>query len=318
MVSTSEPFRLRLGTRGSPLALVQAGQVQHAIEAVSHGVLRVDLITFTTSGDQLTSERLTEAGGKGLFTKELDEALADGRIDLAVHSLKDVPAVLPPGQQFLAFPEREDAREGFVSHTAARLADLPGGAIVGTASLRREAQTRAVRPDLSIVTFRGNVQTRLRKLEEGLADATFLAMAGLNRLGLAHLAEPIPLEDMLPSAAQGILGIVARDDLALEPACIIRALNNSDAEAAAIAERAFLAGLDGNCRTPIAAHLFDQSDTWRLAGEVLLAGGTRRWRTEDSCPKDAGPEGLYRLGTRLAARLRDEAGEALPAFGAGN
>ena len=174
---------LRVGTRGSPLALVQARQIAASLEVASGGACRGEIVTFTTSGDQLTTERLINSGGKGLFTRELDAALDRGEVDITVHSLKDVPSVLPDGQRFVAFPEREDPREGFLSPRASNLAGLEKGAKVGTASLRREAQTLSRRPDVEIVTFRGNVATRMRKLEEGLADATYLAMAGLTRLG---------------------------------------------------------------------------------------------------------------------------------------
>ena len=203
---------LRIGTRGSPLALVQAHLIADEIARLSEGTLSGEIVTFTTSGDQLTTERLINSGGKGLFTKEIDLAVNAGDVDVAVHSLKDVPYLLPERQHFIAFPIREDVREGFISNKARSLDDLPEGSVIGTASLRREAQTLAVRPDLKIVPFRGNVQTRLRKLEEGQADATYLAMAGLTRLKMEGSAYPIPITDMLPSAGQGIIGVVAKED----------------------------------------------------------------------------------------------------------
>jgi hydroxymethylbilane synthase len=305
---------LRLGSRGSPLALVQANMVADAIMTASGGAVTAEIKTFTTSGDRLTSERLIAAGGKGLFTREIDIALSAGDIDIAVHSLKDVPTRLPEGQRFLAIPAREDPREGFVSHIASALADLPQGAVVGTASLRREAQTRAARPDLAIVTFRGNIATRLKKLEAGEAHATYLALAGLTRLGLAHLAHPVALTQMLPAAAQGLLGIVGRDDLDGDIRALIATLNDTAGAAAAAAERAFLAGLDGSCRTPIAAHLFDDGDTWRLAGEVLQPDGSARWRASATCRKSATRVQLRALGASVAADIREAAGGALPAF----
>ena len=308
------PRTLRIGTRGSPLALIQANQIAAGIAAASGGALQGEIVPFTTSGDQLTSERLVNSGGKGLFTRELDAALTRGDVDLTVHSLKDVPSVLEPGQVFAAFPEREDAREGFLSPHAKSLKDLPEGAKVGTASLRREAQTRAQRPDLDIVTFRGNVATRMRKLEEGLADATYLAMAGLTRLGQQEMAHPIPLTEMLPAAGQGIIGVVMRDDLDTEAADILRSLNHAPTAAAAMVERAFLLALDGSCRTPIAAHTFDEGDEWHLVGEVLAMDGSARWRAEGTCRKEANPVQLAALGKDVAAEILQQAGGHLPAF----
>ncbi len=314
--SSSAPRIVKLGTRGSPLALAQANQIAASLHAASDGAIKAEIVTFTTTGDQLTSERLINSGGKGLFTRELDDSLTRGSIDIAVHSLKDVPSILPDGQVFVAFPAREDPRDGFLSHKASSLKDLPEGATLGTASLRREAQSLALRPDLKVVTFRGNVATRLRKLEEGLADATFLAMAGLHRLGLSDVAKPIPLKDMLPAAGQGIIGVVIRDDDAdTELRAALAALNVSDSEAAATAERAFLAKLDGSCRTPIAAHLFDIGEEWRLTGEVLSIRGESRWRASGTCPKGSGQMKLAELGRDVAGQILDEAKGSLPVFG---
>ncbi|MEQ9504819.1 MAG: hydroxymethylbilane synthase [Hyphomonas sp.] len=313
--SSTALISLRLGTRGSPLALAQAHQIAGSLKEASGGALDAEIVTFTTSGDKLTSERLINSGGKGLFTRELDDSLSRGEIDFAVHSLKDVPSLLPDGQKFVAFPAREDPRDGFVSRSAKSLHELPEGARLGTASLRREAQALALRPDLQVVTFRGNVQTRMRKLEEGQADATFLAMAGLNRLGYADMATPIPLEDMLPAAAQGIIGVVCREDMDPAVCDIFRKLNVSDSEACATAERAFLAKLDGSCRTPIAAHLFDEGDHWRLTGEVLSVRGESRWRATGTAPKEASLAQLAALGINVASQILADANGALPAFG---
>lgn len=307
--------RPKLGTRGSPLALAQAHQIADGLRAVSGGLFDCEIVAFTTSGDKLTTERLINSGGKGLFTRELDDALSRGELDIAVHSLKDVPSVLPPGQMFAAFPEREDPRDGFLCHTATSIQDLPEGATLGTASLRREAQALALRPDLNVVTFRGNVATRMRKLEEGLADATFLAMAGLTRLGLADVATPIPLEDLLPAAGQGIIGVVVRDDADTELVEALGKLTHEPSRMAAIAERAFLEKLDGSCRTPIAAHLFDRGDEWQLIGEVLTPGGTTRWRGDGVCRKDATDAQLVLLGRAVAQEIIFAAKEALPVFG---
>ncbi len=306
---------LRVGTRGSPLALVQARQIAASLEVASGGACRGEIVTFTTSGDQLTTERLINSGGKGLFTRELDAALDRGEVDITVHSLKDVPSVLPDGQRFVAFPEREDPREGFLSPRASNLAGLEKGAKVGTASLRREAQTLSRRPDVEIVTFRGNVATRMRKLEEGLADATYLAMAGLTRLGMAHLAHPIPVQEMLPAAAQGIIGVVARDDLPEDAAAAFAQINHAPTAAAAHIERAFLLALDGSCRTPIAAHTFDAGNDWHLKGEVLSLDGRQRWTADGICAKGASPEDMAAMGAAVAAEIREAAGGDLPAFG---
>lgn len=318
-MAMSDPLRLKLGTRASPLAMAQAEFVAERLTALSSGALAFDIVRFTTSGDQLTTERLINSGGKGLFTKEIDAAVSDGRCDLAVHSLKDVPSDLPPGQVFIAFTERVDPREAFICHTVSHPRDLAEGAVVGTASLRREAQTLALRPDLKIVPFRGRVETRLRKLDAGEADATWLAMAGLTRLGLEAIAHPIALDDMLPAAGQGIICCVGRDEglseILLE-AC--DALNHPRTQQAAIAERAFLAELDGSCRTAIAAHLFDGEDGgFRLRGEVLSPDGRQRWAGEQSAPAGASLADLAGLGAALGREIRAAAGGALPQFADG-
>ncbi len=306
---------VRIGTRGSPLALVQARQTAAALETLSGGALRGEIVTFTTTGDQLTTERLINSGGKGLFTKELDVALDDGRIDIAVHSLKDVPSVLPDGQDFLAFPAREDPRDALISPNAACLDDLPHGAILGTASLRREAQTLARRPDLQIVPFRGNVATRMRKLEEGLAAATYLAMAGLNRLGLSEHAHAIDPDEMLPAACQGIICVVGRPDrLSDDMLSACAAYESAGSRRAASAERAFLARLDGSCRTPIAAHLFERPDGLLLRGEVLTPDGSQVWRAEARLAADASIEALIQAGLAVAEEIKADAGGDLPQF----
>ena len=313
--ASASPRSIRLGTRGSPLALAQAHQIAASLKEASGGAIEAEIVTFTTTGDQLTTERLINSGGKGLFTRELDDSLTRGEIDIAVHSLKDVPSLLPAGQVFVAFPEREDPRDGFVSKAATSLRDLPQGARLGTASLRREAQALALRPDLEVVTFRGNVQTRMRKLEEGQADATFLAMAGLRRLGYDHMATPIPLTDMLPAAAQGIIGVVARDDADDELRVALAKLNVAVSEAAATAERSFLTMLDGSCRTPIAAHLSDEGDNWRLTGEVLSVKGDQRWHATGTARKNASIAQLADLGREVANQILDSAQGKLPVFG---
>ena len=314
----SDQTVVRIATRGSPLALVQARQIAAALEAVSGGALRGEIVTFTTTGDRLTTERLTEAGGKGLFTKEIDIAVETGEADIGVHSLKDVVSELPGDHYLVCIPEREDPREGFLSPHADKLEDLPKGAKVGTASLRREAQTLSARPDIEIVTFRGNVATRMRKLEEGLADATYLAMAGLNRLGMAHVATPIPVDEMLPAAAQGIIGVTAkRGALSQSVLDALQAIDYAPTRIAAITERAFLAELDGSCRTPIAAHMHCEEGGWQFRGEVLSLDGQQKWAAKAAAPLNEADEVYAALGQKAARQIRDAAGDALPAFESG-
>ena len=246
---------LRIGTRGSPLALVQANEVRARL-AAAHGVdpERIALEVIRTSGDMIRDRPLAEAGGKGLFTKEIEEALIAGRIDLAVHSAKDLPTVLPAGLIIAAVLAREDARDVFISRKAASVRDLPHGATVGTASLRRQALVKRLRPDLAVTTLRGNVETRLRKLDAGEVDATLLALAGLKRLGLADAATAIlPVDEFLPAVGQGVIAIEARGD-DQRTLALLQAVNHADTATALAAERAFLAVLDGSCRTPIAGH----------------------------------------------------------------
>jgi hydroxymethylbilane synthase len=246
---------LRIGTRGSPLALVQANEVRARL-AAAHGVdpERIALEVIRTSGDMIRDRPLAEAGGKGLFTKEIEEALIAGRIDLAVHSAKDLPTALPAGLIIAAVLAREDARDVFISRKAASPRDLPHGATVGTASLRRQALVKRLRPDLAVTTLRGNVETRLRKLDAGEVDATLLALAGLKRLGLADAATAIlPVDEFLPAVGQGVIAIEARGD-DQRTLALLQAVNHADTATALAAERAFLAVLDGSCRTPIAGH----------------------------------------------------------------
>ncbi|MEM7005772.1 MAG: hydroxymethylbilane synthase, partial [Pseudomonadota bacterium] len=304
---------LRIGTRGSPLALHQAEQIRGLIESLSDGSVACEVRTFTTTGDRLTTERLIESGGKGLFTKELDVAMDAGEIDIAVHSLKDVPSVLPEGQDIVAVAPREDPREGFICQTATALEDLPGGAVLGTASIRREAQTRLVRPDLEIVPFRGNVQTRLKKLEAGEASATYLAMAGLSRLGLQHLAHPIELEDMLPAPCQGIVAVTAIPGRLSEKSYeALKALSDPASERAAAAERAFLMALDGSCRTPISGHLFEEEGAFRFVGEVTAPDGTAVWDNTVFCSENSGTDDLAAAGSTAAESILEALGGQLP------
>jgi hydroxymethylbilane synthase len=247
---------LRIGTRGSPLALAQAHETRARL-AAAHPLLAAaeatEIVVINTTGDMLLDRTLADAGGKGLFTKEIEEALLDGRIDLAVHSMKDVPTVLPPGLEISTLLPREDPRDAFLSRSGVGLDALPQGAVLGTAGLRRQAQILERRPDLKIVPLRGNVQTRLRKLAEGEVDAMLLALAGLRRLGLSdRLTEVLETEVMLPAVAQGAIGIEIRSDDAATRAWLAP-LGCAATERRVTAERALLAALDGSCRTPIAA-----------------------------------------------------------------
>src|SRR3954470_861770 len=244
---------LRLGSRGSPLALAQTRQVAAMLAEKSGAEVEAFPIeTFMTSGDRIQG-RLQDQGGKGLFTKELDEALLDGRIDAAVHSMKDLPTRMPAGIVLACVPAREDQRDAFIATRAKSLMELPAGATMGTASLRRQAQTLHLRPDLKVELLRGRVETRLAKIEGGAFDATYLALAGLRRLGLAqHVASIVDPEAMPPAPGQGALAITARagDEKTL---ALLSPLNMAEHAITTTAERAFLEALDGSCRTPIAA-----------------------------------------------------------------
>ncbi len=248
-----QAVRRRIGTRGSPLALAQAHEVRRRL-AKAHGLpeSEFDVVPITTSGDRIQNRPLSEAGGKGLFTKEIEEALLGGSIDLAVHSAKDMPTILPDGLVIAAYLPREDVRDAFISPRHASLDALPAGATVGTSSLRRQAQVLRGHPHLRVAGLRGNVETRLRKLEAGDADATLLACAGLNRLGLQHrITAPIDTGIMLPAVAQGAIAIEIRaaDEAT---AALLGAINHQETALCVTAERAFLARLDGSCRTPLA------------------------------------------------------------------
>ncbi|MCH9751607.1 MAG: hydroxymethylbilane synthase [Alphaproteobacteria bacterium] len=312
----SSAITVRIGTRGSPLALYQANLIASELARVSGGTVRGEIVTFTTKGDQLTSERLINSGGKGLFTREIDRAVDTGEIDLGVHSLKDVPSILPDGQSLIAFPEREDPRDGFLtSNGLSRLQDLPEGAVLGTASLRRESQALALRPDLKVIPFRGRVETRIEKLKRGEADATFLAMAGLKRLDLDHLAQPVAMGDMLPAAGQGIIAVAARpDSLREEVGAALAQIDHAATRAMVAAERAFLAELDGSCRTAMAAQLQNVDGTWRLRGEVLTPDGQTKWTAHGEALISAGLDDLSAMGRSVAEEIRQQAGGDLPVF----
>lgn len=290
---------LRIATRESPLALWQAEHVQARLRA-AHPGLEVSLVPMTTTGDQLLSGPLSQSGGKGLFVKELEAALLEGRADLAVHSMKDVPAQQPPGLAVVAYLEGEDPRDAFVSNHHASLASLPQGARLGTASLRRQVQARRLRPDLQIEVLRGNVGTRLRKLDEGRHDAILLACAGLMRLGLeARIRERLDPEQFVPAIGQGIVGIECRADDARTQA-LLAPLHDAASALRLAAERSFNARLGGACQAPIAGHATRLADgRLRLVGLVGTPDGSRLLREEIiGTPAQASV-----LGESLADRL---------------
>lgn len=303
----------RIGARGSQLSLAQTGQTRARLAArLGVGESAFEITPIVTSGDRIQDRMLIEAGGKGLFTKELDEALLDGRIDLAVHSLKDLPTHLPDGIVLACVPEREDPRDAFVSLKAKTLAELPAGAVVGTASLRRQAQVLFARRDLRVATLRGNVDTRLKKIEAGEADATFLALAGLKRLGLEHRAASlVDPQETPPAACQGAIAITARSDDARVREALAQC-EDATARTEIEAERAFLAALDGSCRTPIAALARVAGANLSFIGETLTPDGTQRWRRSEVIALAADAIAQARaLGARLGHEIRDEAGDAL-------
>jgi len=271
---------LRIGTRGSPLALWQAQEVRARL-AAAHGVAEdaIAIETIRTTGDAIQDRPLSEVGGKGLFTKEIEQALADGAIDIAVHSSKDMPTALPAGLMLAACLPREDVRDAFISRKAATIAGLPRGAVVGTASLRRQAMVKRLRADLAVVTFRGNVETRLRKLDDGTVDATLLALAGLKRLGRVDAATAVlEIDDFLPAVGQGAIGIEARQNDA-RTRDRLAAINHADTLTALEAERAFLAVLDGSCRTPIAGYARITAGTIAFRGLILRPDGSEALET---------------------------------------
>ena len=296
---------LRIGTRGSALALAQANAVRAGLATV-HAIAtdRFMIEVIETSGDVIRDRPLLELGGKGLFTKEIEEALLAGKIDIAVHSAKDMPAVVPAGLSIAAVPPREDARDVFVGRAARKLCDLPKGARVGTASPRRQALVKRSRRDLTVVNFRGNVETRLRKLEAGEVDATLLALAGLKRLGLAHKAtQVLSVEEFLPAVGQGTIAIQARAD-DTRVASLLSALNDAVSAAALACERAFLAALDGSCRTPIAGHASFDAGRLRFRGLIVTPDGSESFEAEREGPAaDA-----VRIGADAASDLKERAG----------
>lgn len=296
---------LKIGTRGSALALAQASETRARLMA-AHGLPEdaFEVVVISTSGDRIQDRPLSEAGGKGLFTKEIEEALLDGRIDIAVHSSKDMPTQLPDGLELSAFLEREDVRDAFIGRASETLTGLPDGAVVGSSSLRRQALIRRLRPDIEVVMFRGNVQTRLRKLEEGQVAGTLLANAGLRRLGMVEIiTELLPLDVFPPAPGQGAICIESRIGDTRVKAMLERIGHGPTAQALAC-ERAFLGALDGSCRTPIAGHAIVEGDRLSFQGLILTPDGGET--------HDIGAEGnIYdaeALGRDAGARVREKAG----------
>jgi len=297
---------VRIGTRGSPLALAQAHEVRDRLVA-AHAHLTEDnteIVIIKTTGDKVLDRALSEIGGKGLFTKEIEDGLADGSIDMAVHSMKDMPTEFPDGLGIPCLLPREDVRDVFISPRAATLDELPEGAVVGSASLRRQAQILNRRPDLRVETFRGNVQSRLRKLEEGVVDATLLAKAGLNRLGMADVATAVfEIDQMLPAVAQGAVGIECRNDDD-RIAALLAPLACAETAACVAAERGVLSALDGSCRTPIAALAILDGDRIFLRARVLRPDGSEALdTTREGAAGDA-----EALGLDAGAELKHRAG----------
>jgi hydroxymethylbilane synthase len=295
---------IRIGTRGSPLAMAQTRMVRGAL-AAAHGWSEdaIEIVTIRTSGDRIQDRPLSEAGGKGLFTKEIEEALLAGAIDLAVHSAKDMPTALPEGLMLAACLPREDVRDAFISRKAATLRDLPHGAMVGTASLRRQALVKRLRPDVSVVPLRGNVETRLKKLEAGEVDATLLALAGLKRLGLADKATALfDVQEFLPAVGQGAITIEARTDDA-RVRDLLAKIDDADTSVALACERAFLGVLDGSCRTPIAGHAVLDGDAISFRGMILRPDGSETYETSRAGSRRDAEE----LGADAGAELKRRA-----------
>ena len=301
--------KIKIGTRGSPLALAQARETRaRLMGALRREESSFELVIIKTTGDMVRDRPLSEIGGKGLFTKELEEALLDGRIDVAVHSMKDMPAQMPHGLSLASVLPREDVRDAFISFAAKDLRSLPQGARLGSSSVRRTAQALRIRPDLVSVPFRGNVETRLQKLRDGVADATFLAAAGLKRLGLAaHITALIDINIMLPAVAQGAIGLQIKEGNAAI-AKVVSLIDHAESHVAVSCERAFMAALDGSCRTPIAGYATLAGGEISFRGEALTLDGkqvftaSRRGAIADAAKlgRDAGEEVKAKGGSAIA------------------
>ncbi|MEM9522663.1 MAG: hydroxymethylbilane synthase [Pseudomonadota bacterium] len=295
---------LKIGTRGSPLALAQARETRtRLMTAFGLPKAAFEIVVITTTGDRVLNRPLKEIGGKGLFTREIEADMLSGKIDIAVHSMKDMPVKQPAGLLLDTYLPREDVRDAFVAHGLEGLRDLPEGAVIGSSSLRRRAQLIHRRPDLKLVEFRGNVQTRLKKLDDGLAMATLLAMAGLNRLGMGDIAaSAISEDDMLPAVAQGAIGVERRAD-DMRTAEMLEAIHDISTGHRLAAERAYLAALDGSCETPIAGLAVLDGGSVVLRGEILRPDGSQSLSDADKAVVEDAAE----MGRTLARRLRARA-----------
>jgi hydroxymethylbilane synthase len=295
-------YWLRIGTRGSPLALAQTRQTRKLL-AAAHGIDEetIEIVVIRTTGDMIQDRALSQAGGKGLFTKELDAAMLEGRIDIAVHSSKDLPTLMPDGIFVAGYLPREDVRDVLIAAGPRSIADLPQGANVGTASLRRGAQVKRLRPDVTISLLRGNVETRLRKVEAGEFDASLLALAGLKRLGLADRAAAILNEDdFLPAVGQGAVGVTARPDDSRTLDALAPILDADTADCVT-AERAFLRVLEGSCRTPIAGLARVTGDQLTFKGMILKPDGSEWREVADTAPRSQS----HAMGERAGQALKD-------------
>ena len=297
---------LNIGTRGSPLALAQAYETRERLaKAFDLPFEAFEIIVIKTTGDKIIDRPLKEIGGKGLFTREIEDDMLSGRIDIAVHSMKDMPTIQPEGLVLDTYLPREDVRDAFISPRASGLADLAAGTVVGTSSLRRKAQLKLRRPDLEVVEFRGNLQTRLKKLDDGVAEATFLAMAGLNRLKMDEVPKSaIDVEDMLPAVAQGAIGIERRIN-DTRAADMLAAIHDKTTGERLAAERSFLKALDGSCETPIASLAELDGGNLRLRGEVLRPDGSEAINDDMTGLIEDGAE----MGVEMAAKLLAQAGK---------
>ena len=300
---------IRIGTRRSALALAQSGMMQRAIAAAMDLPLeQVVLVEIVTTGDRIQDRRLMEVGGKALFTKEIEEALIDGRIDIAVHSMKDVPAEQPPGLTIAAIPEREDARDAFISRDFDGFDALPHGARLGTASLRRQAQALALRPDLQIEMLRGNIDTRLRRAAEGEFDAILLAAAGLNRLGRSDAVRTyLSVDAFLPAPGQGALALQTREDDTDH--AWVAAMNHGPTALCIAAERGAMVALEGSCRTAVGAHAVIEHDHLTLTTEMLAPDGTARWRRAGTMAVVEDLDAARSLGEQLGRQVHVAAGD---------
>lgn len=311
--SAATTSTLKIGTRGSPLALAQAYMTRDLLKAAHPNLAEegaLEIVIIKTTGDKVLSQPLADIGGKGLFTKEIDEALLDGRIDIAVHSMKDVPTYLPEGTVLNCNLEREDVRDAFVCLKHGSLSELPEKAVIGSASLRRQSQLLNKHPSFEVVNFRGNVQSRLRKLSEGAVDATLLAYAGLKRLGLTeHVTSLLSTDEMLPAIAQGAIGIAHRTGESQVDE-YLSALNHEDTRIAVVCERAFLAALDGSCRTPIAGHAFRNAEG-QLQFRGLVASPDGAQIVEASRSGAMTVEDALMIGKEAGEEIRANAGSKL-------